>query len=143
MEDAQREPWFLLLMSDISSFVQRGTDTMLGLSKVSTSRIQKTHSILTWTTTGVGAFPILTKRWQIPCQNRSCFICFTRALHATEQFAMTQHFTKMGDTPCWHLCVPKGAEMTSWGVCLSQPYLQALVVCYGRHCLNTTNHHAS
>ena len=31
-------------------------------------------------------------------------------------FAMTQHFTKLGDTPFWHLCVPKGAEMTSlWG----------------------------
>ena len=26
---------------------------------------------------------------------------------------MTQHFTKLGDTPFWHLCVPKGAEMTS------------------------------
>ena len=26
---------------------------------------------------------------------------------------MTQHFTKIGDTPIWHLCVPKGAEMTS------------------------------
>ena len=41
--------------------------------------------------------------------------CFTRALHATEPFflAMTQHFTKLGDTPFWHLCVPKGAKMTS------------------------------
>ena len=35
MEDAQGEPEFPLLMSDISNFVQRGTDTMLGLSKVS------------------------------------------------------------------------------------------------------------
>ena len=29
---------------------------------------------------------------------------------------MTQHFSKLGRTPFWHLCVPKGAEMTSlWG----------------------------
>ena len=28
-------------------------------------------------------------------------------------FAMTQHFTKLGETPFWHLWVPKGAEMTS------------------------------
>ena len=27
--------------------------------------------------------------------------------------------------------------MTSGGVSLSHPYLQAFVVCYGRHCLNT------
>ena len=28
-------------------------------------------------------------------------------------FAMTQHFSRLGRTPFWHLCVPKGAEMTS------------------------------
>ena len=26
---------------------------------------------------------------------------------------MMQHFSKLGHTPFWHLCVPKGAEMTS------------------------------
>ena len=26
---------------------------------------------------------------------------------------MAQHFSKLGHTPFWHLCVPKGAEMTS------------------------------
>ena len=30
MEDAQGEPQFPLLMSDITNFVQRGTYTMLG-----------------------------------------------------------------------------------------------------------------
>ena len=28
-------------------------------------------------------------------------------------FAMLQHFTELGDTPFWHLRVPKGAETTS------------------------------
>ena len=28
-------------------------------------------------------------------------------------FAMTQHFTDVGDTPFWHLCAPKGAVLTS------------------------------
>ena len=36
---------------------------------------------------------------------------------------MTQHFSRLGHTPFWHLCVPKGAEMTSGGVSLSHPYL--------------------
>ena len=58
-------------------------------------------------------------------------------------FAMTQHFSKLGDTPFWHLCVPKGAEMTSLQGGLSHPYLQAFVVCYGRHCQNTANYYAS
>ena len=26
---------------------------------------------------------------------------------------MTQHFSRLGHTPFWHLCAPKGAEMTS------------------------------
>ena len=26
---------------------------------------------------------------------------------------MTQHFTDLGDTPFWHLCAPKGAELPS------------------------------
>ena len=26
---------------------------------------------------------------------------------------MTQHFSRLGHTLFWHLCVPKGAEMTS------------------------------
>ena len=52
-------------------------------------------------------------------------------------FAMTQHFTELGDTPFWHLRAPKGAEMTSFReVCLSHPYLQAFVVCYDRHLLH-------
>ena len=35
-------------------------------------------------------------------------------------------------------------EMTSLQIMrLSHPYLQAFVVCYGRHCLNTTNYYAS
>ena len=47
------------------------------------------------------------------------FTCFTRALHAADHFfAMTQHFTGLGDTlfliGFWHLCVPKGAELTSF-----------------------------
>ena len=46
-------------------------------------------------------------------------------------FAMLQHFTELGDTPFWHLRVPKGAEMTS----LAHPYLQAFVVRYDRHLL--------
>ena len=40
--------------------------------------------------------------------------CFTRALRATERcFCNDDHFSKLGHTPFWHLCVPKGAEMTS------------------------------
>ena len=47
-------------------------------------------------------------------------------------FAMTQHFTELGDTPFWHLQVPKGADdLLPGGVCLLHPYLQAFfVVCY-------------
>ena len=26
---------------------------------------------------------------------------------------MTLHFSRLGRTPLWHRCVPKGAEMTS------------------------------
>ena len=57
---------------------------------------------------------------------------------------MTQRFTKFGVTPFWHLCVPKGAELTSLrGGVPFAPLPAGFVVCYGRHGLNTTNYHAS
>ena len=89
-------------MSDISNFVQRGTDTVLG--------------------------------WVL-------FHLFHTGLARNRTiFAMTQHFTKLGDTPFWHLCVPKGAEMTSlWGGVPFAP----LPAGSRRHCLNTTNYYAS
>ena len=59
-------------------------------------------------------------------------------------FAMTQHFTKLGVTPFWHLCVPKGAVLTSLrGGGPFAPLPAGFAVCYGRHCLNTTNYYAS
>ena len=59
-------------------------------------------------------------------------------------FAMTQHFSRLGHTPFWHLCVPKGAEMTSLrGGETFAPLPAGFRRCYGRHCLNTTNYYAS
>ena len=92
-------------MSDISNFVQRGTDTMLGW-------VQR-------------------------------FTCFTRALHATDHF-LQQHFTEIGDTPFWHLWVPKGAEMTSLrGGAPFAPLPAGFRRLLWRYCPNTTNQYAS
>ena len=41
------------------------------------------------------------------------------------------------------LCAEGCRDSPFGGVSLSHPYLQAFVVCYGRHCLNTTNYYAS
>ena len=37
-----------------------------------------------------------------------------------------------------HVLIEEGIQVS-----LSHPYLQAFVVCYGRHSLNTTNYYAS
>ena len=89
-------------------------------------------------------FQFCTKRHRYHARIGPTFHLFHTGLARSRPlFAMTQHFTDLGDTPFWHLRAPKGAEMTSLRGCLSHPYLQAFVVCYGRHRLNTTNKHAS
>ena len=79
-------------------------------------------------------------QWRMPRRNLSSLTdpCWVARNRTT--FAMTQHFTKLGDTPFWHLGVPKGAEMTSLlGEMPFAPLPAGFRGCYGRHCLNTTN----
>ena len=59
--------------------------------------------------------PILCKEAHIPCWDRSTVSPVSHGPCAQQDnaFATTQHFSRLGHTPFWHLCVPKGAEMTS------------------------------
>ena len=59
-------------------------------------------------------FQFCTKRYRHHARIGSMSHLFHTGLARNRTiFAMTQHFSKLGDTPFWHLCVPKGAEMTS------------------------------